>query len=200
MPNSRRRLHFATGNAHKVQEMQALADASGAALEIVAAGVMPAVVEDAGTFVGNARKKALALKALLPATAWVLADDSGLCVDALEGAPGVESAYFAGPAGDGTANLAKLVRVMSGVPDDRRQAHFICVLILLTDREEKFFEGRSDGRISRQAAGRTGFGYDPVFVPAGHDQSFSELPEAEKNKLSHRGRAWLSLVEWLKAP
>src|SRR5437868_5295010 len=100
-----REIHLATGNAHKVQEFQRLADASALDLRIVAASPMPAVEEDTGTFVGNARKKALALKATLPADAWVLADDSGVCVDALEGAPGVESAYFAGPQGDSAANL-----------------------------------------------------------------------------------------------
>src|SRR3954469_15836788 len=113
------KLYLASGNAHKVAEMNALAQASGLPVEIVSAkatGGMPPVVEDAGTFVGNARKKALALKAVLPAEAWVLADDSGLCVDALGGGPGVESAYYAGPQGDAAANLAKLVQTLRPVP------------------------------------------------------------------------------------
>jgi len=127
------KLYLASGNAHKAAEMNALARAGGLALEIVSAkavGGMPPVVEDTGTFTGNARKKALALKAVLPSDAWVLADDSGLCVDALGGGPGVESAYYAGPQGDGTANLTKLVEVMRGVPAEKRGAHFVCVLLL----------------------------------------------------------------------
>src|SRR3954470_24532873 len=113
------KFYLASGNAHKVAELQSLADASKMPIEIVSAravGGMPAVVEDTGTFVGNARKKAEALRSKLPAGSWALADDSGVCVDALGGAPGVESAYYAGPQGDSAANLAKLVRVMRDVP------------------------------------------------------------------------------------
>lgn len=192
-------IHFATGNAHKVQEMQALADASGLSVKIVAAAKMPPVTEDTGTFAGNAGKKARALKALLPPEAWVLADDSGLCVDALHGAPGVESAYFAGPAGDGAANLAKLVAVMRPVPHGRRGAHFTCVLVLLGpgDREQ-VFEGRCAGSLGSEPAGSGGFGYDPLFMPAGFVRTYAELTATEKNSLSHRGRAWLALAAWLR--
>src|SRR5688572_415161 len=123
-------IHLASGNAHKAQEFQRLADVSGLHLKIVPAIRMPEVVEDTGTFVGNARKKAQALQALLPSDAWVLADDSGVCVDELGGAPGVESAYFAGPQHDAAANLQKLTDVMRGVPAERRAASFFCVLLL----------------------------------------------------------------------
>ncbi len=191
-------LHLATGNAHKVQEMQALADASGLLLRIVAAK-MPPVVEDTGTFVGNARKKAAALQAVLPADAWVLADDSGLCVDALDGAPGVESAYYAGPQGDSVANLRKLVEVMRPVSADRRGAYFMCVLVLRgPGGMERVFEGRCAGALRREPAGGAGFGYDPLFVPEGHDRTYAELAETAKNKISHRGRAWLILAEWVR--
>lgn len=197
------KLYLASGNAHKVQEFQALADASGLALEIVSAkavGGMPNVVEDAGTFVGNATKKARALKALLPADAWVLADDSGLCVDALGGAPGVESAYYAGPQGDSAANLAKLVQVMRDVPDENRGAHFMCVLLLIDGTgHERVFEGRCEGRLLRDPRGGKGFGYDPLFVPAGQEKSLAEIDEASKNNLSHRGRAWRLSAEALAA-
>jgi XTP/dITP diphosphohydrolase len=139
------KLYLASGNAHKAAELQGLATAGGLNVEIVSAravGGMPEVVEDSGTFVGNARKKALALRAKLPADAWALADDSGLCVDALNGGPGVESAYFAGPQGDGAANLAKLVTVMREVPQGSRGAKFVCVLLLIgPGGEEKIFEG-----------------------------------------------------------
>jgi len=188
------KLYLASGNTHKVQEFQALADASGQGIEIISAksiGGMPPVVEDAGTFVGNATKKARALKALLSAEAWVLADDSGLCVEALGGAPGVESAYYAGPEGDSAANLAKLVQTMREVPDNHRSAHFICVLVLIDGAgREHVFEGRCDGRLLREPCGGAGFGYDPLFVPNGHEKSLAEMGEALKNQLSHRGRAW----------
>lgn len=191
-------LHLATGNAHKVQEMQALADASGLPVRIVAAAKMPPVVEDTGTFAGNAGKKAAALQAVLPADAWVLADDSGLCVDALDGAPGVESAYFASPAGDSAANLRKLVEVMRGVPEARRGAQFVCVLVLRgPGGVEQVFEGRCRGRLCLEPAGGAGFGYDPLFVPEGHERTYAELSAAAKNNISHRGRAWLMLAEWL---
>jgi len=191
-------IHLATGNAHKVGEFQRLADVSGVALRILPAQRMPAVVEDTGTFVGNARKKAEALKTLLPPEAWVLADDSGVCVDELGGAPGVESAYYAGPQHDSAANLAKLAEVMRGVPAERREARFICVLVLLgPEGVEQLAEGRCEGRLAPEPAGGHGFGYDPLFIPAGHDRTYAELSDAEKNKISHRGRAWLKLVEWL---
>ncbi|SRR5258708_5372044 len=180
--------------------MQALADASGLPVKIVAAANMPVVVEDTGTFAGNARKKALALQALLPPGAWVLADDSGLCVDALGGEPGVESAYYAGPQGDYAANLRKLTEVTRHVPDDRRGAHFVCVLVLRgPDGVERVFEGRCPGALRREPEGRGGFGYDPLFIPDGHDRTYAELHEAEKNKISHRGRAWRFLADWLRS-
>ena len=194
-------LYLASGNAHKAAEMNALALASGLPVTIVSAkavGGMPAVVEDAGTFEGNARKKALALQSCVPAGAWVLADDSGLCVDALGGAPGVESAYYAGPENDGAANLRKLVTVMATVPPAQRGAHFVCVLVVIgPEGTEAVFEGRCEGVLGQAPEGGTGFGYDPLFVPTGHAQSFAQLGEAVKNELSHRGRAWAQLAEWL---
>jgi XTP/dITP diphosphohydrolase len=197
------KLFLASGNAHKAAELQALAFAGGLDVEIVSArvvGGMPEVVEDTGTFVGNARKKALALRTKLPAEAWVLADDSGLCVDALGGAPGVESAYYSGPQGDGAANLQKLVTVMRDVPDARRGAHFVCVLLLCgPEGAEMIFEGRSAGYLQHEPRGGAGFGYDPIFVPVGQTLSFAELGEAVKNGLSHRAQAWALLADWVRA-
>ena len=188
-------IHLATGNAHKAREFQALADASGLALCIVPAERMPAVVEDTGTFVGNARKKAVALQAVLPPDAWVLADDSGVCVDALGGAPGVESAYYAGPAHDAAANLRKLAEVMRTVPETRRQARFLCVLVLRgPDNFEQVAEGRCEGVMRSEPAGGSGFGYDPLFVPHGYDRTYAEISEAEKNRISHRALAWRQLI------
>ena len=196
------KLYLASGNAHKAREFQALADRGGLPVEIIlaaTAGGMPPVAEDTGTFTGNARKKALALKAQLPPGAWALADDSGLSVDALGGAPGVESAYYAGPHASGAENLAKLVLAMRDVPDDRRAACFVCVLVLAgPDGEEHAFEGRCAGALRREPAGAGGFGYDPVFVPTGYNETFAELSGEVKNRLSHRGRAWAQLAAWLQ--
>lgn len=199
------KLYLASGNAHKVAEFQALADdakaSGGVALEFISAkaiGGMPAVVEDTGTFAGNARKKALALRAKLPEDAWVVADDSGICVDALGGAPGVESAYYAGPQGDPAANLAKLVETMRAVPEAERGAHFVCVLVVLgPGGVEQVFAERCDGRLLREPRGGAGFGYDPLFVPEGETKSLAELCEALKNQLSHRARAARRLMGWV---
>lgn len=195
-------LHLASGNAHKAQEMQRLADETPASarlgLRVVPAVRMPPVEEDTGTFVGNARKKAQALQATLPADAWVLADDSGVCVDALGGAPGVESAYFAGPQGDPAANLRQLAEVMRDVPEGARAARFVCVLLLRgPGGVEQVFEGRCEGVLGREPRGGKGFGYDPLFVPEGFACTYAELDESQKNAISHRGRAWAKLAAWL---
>jgi len=204
------RLYLASNNTHKAAEFQALADAlrgeapqgSPEVLIVGAAeaGGMPPVVEDTGTFAGNAAKKARALKGRLPGEAWALADDSGICVDALGGAPGVESAYYSGPAGDPAANLAKLVEAVRGVPAGRRGAEFVCTLALCgPGGVERLFEGRCRGTLAPAPRGRGGFGYDPLFVPEGCAQTMAEMAPSAKNRVSHRGRAWLRCVGWLAA-
>jgi XTP/dITP diphosphohydrolase len=200
------KLFLASGNAHKAGEFSAFAKAMAdtaiaAPIEIISAaavGGMPTVVEDAGTFAGNARKKALALRTRLPAEAWALADDSGLCVDALGGSPGVESAYYAGPQGDSAANLKKLVEAMRPVPDAQRGAHFTCVLVLAGPAGERVFEGRCAGRLRHEPRGQGGFGYDPLFVPEGYTQSFAELGSEIKNRLSHRALAFKNLAAFIR--
>jgi XTP/dITP diphosphohydrolase len=196
--------YLASGNAHKAAEFRALAAAdpglSGSVriFSALEAGGMPRVVEDARTFEGNALKKALALLARLPEGAFALADDSGLCVEALDDGPGVESAYFAGPAGDSEANLRKLVEVMREVPEARRRARFECVLCLAgRGAEVEYFKGGCEGRLLLEPAGGGGFGYDPLFVPEGYEKSFAELGETVKQTLSHRARAWARLREAL---
>ncbi len=196
------KLYLASGNAHKAAELQALATSGGLAVEIISAravGGMPPVEEDTGTFVGNARKKALALRAKLPADAWVLADDSGVCVEALDGGPGVESAYYAGPQGDSAANLAKLAAVMRDVPEGRRGACFYCLLLVAgPGGAEQVFEGKCEGVLLREPRGGAGFGYDPLFVPTGYTQSYAELGDVVKGQISHRARAWAELATWLR--
>ena len=197
---SLRRIYLASGNAHKVAEMSDLAARDGLGVEILSAkalGGMPPVQEDTGTFEGNARKKARALHALAPRGSWVLADDSGVCVAHLDGGPGVESAYFAGPQGDAAANLRKLAGVMRGVPAGSRAAYFYCLLLLIDDAgEEQVFAGRCDGVLLDEPRGGAGFGYDPLFVPEGHTLSYAELGDAVKNGISHRSRAWAGLSAW----
>ena len=193
-------IFLASGNAHKVQELQALAEIDQLAVSIKSAreaGGMPPVAEDTGTFVGNAHKKAAALLPLLPAGAWALADDSGICVDALNGEPGVESAYFAGPAGDDGANLNKLVAVMRDVPQANRGAHYVCVLVLHAPSGERFvFEGRCHGLLLNEPRGTGGFGYDPLFIPCGETTTFGMLPAETKQRISHRAQAWAALSAW----
>lgn len=195
-------IYLASGNRHKAQEMQRLADetpaSSALGMRVVPAEKMPAVVEDTGTFVGNARKKAVAVQETLGPDTWVLADDSGVCVDALDGAPGVESAYYAGPQSDPAANLRKLAEVMRAVPDGKRAARFVCVLLLRGPAGlEQVFEGRCEGTLCREPRGGKGFGYDPLFVPEGFTCTYAEISESEKNAISHRGRAWAALAQWL---
>jgi XTP/dITP diphosphohydrolase len=197
------KLFLASGNPHKVAEFQSLAQGSGLPIEIVSAAVaggMPAVIEDAGTFAGNARKKAVALQSRLGADAWVLADDSGVCVDALEGAPGVESAYYAGPQADPAANLARLAADMRDVPEPQRGAQFRCVLLVRgPGGREWVFEGHCTGRLLREPRGGAGFGYDPLFIPTGYGESYAELGEDVKGRISHRARAWARLADWVRA-
>ena len=198
---------IATGNAHKVEEFNRLAARAGlrgarfvSAKEAVPGG-MPHVVEDSGTFVGNARLKAAALRALAPADAFVMADDSGLRVDFLDGAPGVETAYYAGPQADSAANRAKLLGALAGVPAAKRGADFYCLLLLIApDGGEKIFEGVCPGTIAeRERDAGFGFGYDPLFVPAGRAETFAELSGEIKDALSHRGRAFDALAAFLRA-
>jgi XTP/dITP diphosphohydrolase len=205
-PSGPLRLYLASANANKAAEFQAMADAlrAGAPPVVIAPaaeiGGMPPVREDTGSFAGNAAKKARALGPRLPAGAWALADDSGLCVDALGGAPGVESAYYAGPKGEPGANLAKLVEAMRGVPAAERGAQFVCTLFLFgPGGAERLFEGRCRGRLAEAPRGGRGFGYDPLFVPEGCALTMAEMDPAAKNRISHRGRAWARCVGWLAA-
>ena len=165
-----------------------------------AVGGMPPVDENAGTFSGNALLKARALQKLAPPSSWVLADDSGLEVQALGGAPGVHSARFAGVGAPDGANTEKLLRALEIIPDSARAARFVCVLALLgPDGREKFFEGECRGRIGRAPAGGGGFGYDPVFFPDGFEKTFAEIGDDVKNKISHRALALRKLFNYLPA-
>ena len=192
------RIVLASSNPGKLKEFCALLADSG--FEVVpqaSLGVDDA--EETGlTFVENALLKARHAARLtgLPA----LADDSGLCVDHLGGAPGLYSARYSGGHGDAAANNAKLLRALEGVPEARRGAFFIGVLVLLRHAEDPaplIAEGRWHGRILTEGRGSGGFGYNPVFLPDGYTQSVAEMDDALKNRLSHRGQALARLRERL---
>jgi XTP/dITP diphosphohydrolase len=190
------RLVLATRNAHKVGELQAILAAVGVDVSLVGMeeyADVPDVVEDGLTFAANASKKARFVAAAtgLPA----VADDSGLCVDAMNGMPGVFSARWAGRHGDDAANLSLVLAQLSDVADESRGAHFACAAALaLPSGEERVVEGRIDGTLLRAPRGTGGFGYDPVFLPDGYDLTTAEMPAEEKNAISHRGRAFRALA------
>jgi len=162
------------------------------------AGGMPEVIEDQDSFRGNALKKARALASGLPEGSYALADDSGLCVDALDGAPGVYSARYAGANATDADNRSKLIAALNTFDKPGWEAHFECALALAAaNGEEWVFEGRCDGRIVGEERGSGGFGYDPVFVPDGLERTFAEVSDSEKAALSHRGAALRLLRVWI---
>ena len=159
---------------------------------------LPETVEDAETFAGNARKKASeAAKAL---GAWVVADDSGLAVDALDGAPGVYSARYAGVHGDDASNNRKLLEALANVPDVRRGAAFVCALAVAGPDGDIVAEteARCRGRITHELRGSGGFGYDPLFLILEYHKTFGELGSLVKHQLSHRARAFAKLRPMLE--
>lgn len=167
----------------------------------LAVGGMPEVIEDQDTFSGNALKKARALAALLPEEGLALADDSGICIDAFDGAPGVYSARYAGEGASDEENLAKLIREMEPFPDGSRGGRFVCHLAVVSPHgEERVFEGEILGEILREPRGEGGFGYDPVFRPLGRKRTTSEMSSSEKAAISHRGNAMKKLLDWLSSP
>ena len=194
-------LLLATRNAHKTAEVRAiLAPAGWTVSDLLSHPDWPEVEETGATFADNAALKALAASVRLPG-AVVLADDSGLEVDALDGAPGVFSARYAGPGADDAANrrqlLAELARV--GALERRPAARFRCHITLARDGARAGdFDGTVEGTLVPAERGAGGFGYDPLFVPEGYQQTFGELPAGVKNRLSHRARALAQAVEFLR--
>ena len=193
-------LLLATRNVKKLAELQRIL-AGVVPVELVGlADVAPyeEAPETGATFAENALAKAREAVAHtgLPA----VADDSGLAVEALAGMPGVLSARWAGPARDDAANLRLVLDQIADLPDDRRGAAFVCAAALVTPAgQERVLEGRVDGVLLREPRGTGGFGYDPIFVPAGETRSTAELSPAEKDAISHRGKAFRALAEHIAA-
>lgn len=186
--NIPRTLVVASNNKHKLHEIRSIL---GDLWTVISAQEMaPDVMwdETGTTFLENARIK---IKALRPYTSGcILADDSGLCVDALEGRPGVWSSSYGGVEGDHARNCAKLLQDMANVPDGKRQAYFICLLVFEDENQrESIYEGRCSGSITTGLEGEGGFGYDPLFYVPECRCTLAALSDSEKNKLSHRGRA-----------
>lgn len=190
-------LVIATRNAGKLREIRHLLEGAG----IVVLGLdvfpdIPDIEEDGATFAANAVKKAETVASLTGRPC--LADDSGLTVAALDGEPGVHSARYAGVQGDDAANNSRLLRELAGVPEDCRQAAFCCVMALsVPGVATQLFEGRVAGRILTAPRGNDGFGYDPLFLVDGFDQTMAELSLPEKNRISHRGQALRKVVATL---
>lgn len=185
---------LASSNPGKLAELNAVLGDEGRTLVTQGSLGVVDVPETGLTFIENALIKArhAAQATGLPA----LADDSGLCVDALGGAPGLYSARYAGPEGDAQANIDKLLAALQGVPDEARTAHFHAVLVLLRsadDPQPLVVEGRWQGRVLRARRGNGGFGYDPVFLDPSSGLSAAELDPATKNRVSHRGQALAAL-------
>ncbi len=190
------RLILATRNAHKTAEIRAMVGDRFEVLDATAFPDFPEIEETGTTFLENARLKAEGISRCVEG--WVLSDDSGLEVDALEGAPGVWSSSFGGEEGNHAKNNARLLAEMAG--KTHRSARFRCTMVLARDgAEQANFSGTVEGRIIDAMRGERGFGYDPMFIPAGHEQTFAELGDSVKNTLSHRARALAQVSEFLKS-
>lgn len=194
-------LVIATRNAHKTDEIRAMLGDCWEVKDLSSFPEAPAVDETGVTFSENATLKALAASRVIPGI--VLADDSGLEVDALDGRPGVWSSSFGGEEGNHGRNndhmMAELRRAGATTPE-RASARFRCVMVLARDgRVLAEFAGSVEGRMLTAKRGEGGFGYDPLFVPEGYDQTFAELPGEIKNSMSHRGRALAKAVAFLTA-
>ncbi len=197
----RPRLVLATANLHKLIELTRILAADHVDVDLVGISEFPGapdVAETGATFAANALLKARAVAAFtgLPS----VADDSGLCCDAMNGMPGVLSARWSGRHGADAENLRLLLAQLSDIPDERRGAHFSCVAALvLPSGPETVSEGTLAGRLIREPRGTGGFGYDPIFVPDGEGRTTAEMSAAEKDSISHRGRAFRGLAPAIAA-
>lgn len=192
----RKKLVFATNNAHKLEEVAAILKDKVDLLSLNDINCDTDIPETADTLEGNALLKSSYIHTYYGLDCF--GDDTGLEVEALDGAPGVYSARYAdGEGHDAEANMRKLLHAMEG--KENRKAQFRTVISLILDDKEYFFEGVVKGEIIGQKRGTTGFGYDPIFVPEGYEQTFAEIGSEVKNKISHRALAVNKLCEFLKS-
>ena len=188
------KLVFATNNQHKSKELQAILGEGFELLSLKDIGCFEEIPEEQPTLEGNARQKAFYVYEKFGYSCF--ADDTGLEIEALNGEPGVYSARYAGEAKDPQANMDKVLAKLENA--NNRKARFRTVISLVLDGEEKQFEGTVEGEITKEKRGGSGFGYDPIFLPAGYEKTFAEMSLADKNQISHRARAVQKLVEYLK--
>jgi XTP/dITP diphosphohydrolase len=187
------KLIFATNNKHKIREISDLLDGGFNVLGLADVSITEDIPEDADNLADNALFKARYVHERTGLN--VFADDTGLEVDALDGAPGVYSARYAGTNKSPDDNIIKLLKELEGV--ENRKARFRTVIALIYDNNEYLFEGKVEGEIIHERRGTDGFGYDPVFMAEGYDLTFAEIPLSEKNKISHRARAMQKLLAFL---
>ena len=194
-------LIVATRNADKTREIQQILGSDFAVRDLRACPEISEIIESGKSFKENAKLKAVAVSSKLPGL--VIADDSGLEVEALSGAPGIRSARFAGTKATDQEKIDKLLEELAriGAKDKQRRARFRCVVTLARDGHIlDTFEGTVEGTIADRPCGSNGFGYDPIFIPDGFEQSFGELPAEVKNRISHRARAIRALAAKLAVP
>lgn len=189
-----KKIVFATNNQHKLNEIRAIIGDRFQVLSLKDIDCDCEIEETAQTLKGNAAIKAQFIFERYGLD--VFSDDTGLLVEALNGAPGVYSARYAGESCSSEDNIKLLLKNLKG--QSNRKAYFQTVIALILDGKEYYFEGQVDGKIIEEEKGGEGFGYDPIFVPDGYDETFAEMSSEEKNKISHRGRATAKLVEFLK--
>ncbi|TAG07663.1 MAG: RdgB/HAM1 family non-canonical purine NTP pyrophosphatase [Verrucomicrobia bacterium] len=192
----RPKIIIATRNFHKTAEIRAMIGAAADVFDVLAFPELPEIEETGRTFLENARLKAIGISREIDG--WVLADDSGLEVDVLDGAPGVISSSYGGIEGDHARNCFYLIEKMQG--HSQRSARFCCTMVLAKNGEEvAHFFGTVEGHLLDHMSGQGGFGYDPLFVPEGYSESFAELGDEVKNQLSHRARALAQVVIYLRS-
>jgi len=189
-----KQLVFATANQNKIAEVKAKLGSGYDFLSLSDIGCTEEIPETTGTLEGNALQKARYVKDKYGYDCF--AEDSGLEIDALGNKPGVDTAHYAGSR-DAIANMTKVLDELQG--EVHRNARFRAVIALIVDRKEELFEGRVDGWIAKEMAGEGGFGYDPIFIPESHKQTFAQLPQNLKKEISHRSRAVAKLVNFLKS-
>lgn len=194
MANQVFHLVIASNNHNKVSEIREMAPIGFVFHSLMDKNITQELPETSGTIPGNATEKAREVWKITGMNC--LSDDSGLCVAALNGEPGVDSAFYAGLPRNDQSNYNLLLKKIDGRSD--RRAHFLTVMALIIDGKEFLFEGRVEGTISEKPIGNSGFGYDPVFVPNGYDITFAQMSEKEKNAISHRKNALAKVIAFLK--